>query len=435
MFIPAEIIKKKRNGFELSEDELKSFLDGFMAGTVTDYQMTAFLMAVYFQSMTLKEATFLTQLMLNSGSKLDFSHLNAPVVDKHSTGGIGDKTSLVIAPIAACAGIKVPMMSGRGLGHTGGTLDKLESLPGFDTQLNIERFQKQVAELGLAFIGQTKEICPADKRMYSLRDVTGTVESLPLICGSILSKKLAEGLTGLVMDVKWGSGAFMKTSKDATKLAQWIIDIAGKSGLRTTALITDMNQPLGNAVGNSLEVQECLDIMSGSGPSDLRTLCLELAAHMIWIGKKTKTLKEAFGVATEILDSGRALKLFEKVVATQGGSMKLPKARAHFPVISKQKGFVQSIQTEGVGLVALALGAGRKTVTDSIDYSAGLVVHKKIGDKVDRGEAIATFYFNDKPLSFVEDLQKTFLTHYKLGSAKKAKPKLVFKTLIGRSRG
>jgi pyrimidine-nucleoside phosphorylase len=323
--IPAELIKKKRAGKELSSNEISSFIQGYLKGEVADYQMSALLMAIYFQGLTKIECWNLTQAMLHSGSVVKFgdeSNLKRPRrVDKHSTGGVGDKTSLVIAPISACAGIQVPMISGRGLGHTGGTLDKLESIPGFNVNLSEREFTKQVKDLGVCFIGQTQDICPADKKMYALRDVTGTVESIPLICSSIMSKKLAEGIDGLVMDIKAGSGAFMKSRSDAMRLARAINEVGKLGGKKVSTLITNMSQPLGFAVGNMLEVQECLEILSGKGADDLRELCLHLAGQMIYLGGKAKSATKGYSSAQEILDSGAALALFKKVVSAQGGKL------------------------------------------------------------------------------------------------------------------
>jgi len=401
----SEIIKFKRDGLELSKIQISELIEGYTSGNVTDYQMSAFLMAVFFRGMTKKETFFLTQAMLHSGLVIDLSSLEGKKIDKHSTGGVGDKTSLIIGPIVAAAGIIVPMISGRGLGHTGGTLDKLESIPGFSTQLSVVQFKEQLSRLGLSFIGQTKEICPSDKKMYALRDVTGTVECIPLICASIMSKKLAEDIDGLVLDIKVGSGAFMKTIKEARTLAKALAEIARAANKKVTALITDMNQPLGRTIGNSIEVEECLDILKNRGPKDLRDLSIELSAQMILLGGKAKNIATARNVAEEILTSGKALRLFEEVIVAQGGRLPLPKAQRTYAVVSKKSGFVSSIQTETMGLASLLLGAGRKKTEDTVDPTAGITLHYKIGDAIKKGNAVATLHFNgEKPLKEVEKM-------------------------------
>ncbi len=432
--LPAEIIKKKRSGLPLTENEIKSFVDGYVHGTVADYQMSAFLMAVFFKGMNQNETWNLTNVMLHSGDIVDFGdsgNSKTPKIsriDKHSTGGVGDKTSLIIAPIVACAGVQVPMISGRGLGHTGGTLDKLESIPGFDVNLSIAEFKKQVQEVGACFIGQTKDICPADKKMYALRDVTGTVECVPLICSSIMSKKLAEGIDGLVLDIKTGSGAFMKKTKDAINLAKVLKQVGTQGGKKISALITDMSQPLGLAVGNSLEVQECIDILMGKGPADLRELSLELAAQMILLGGKCKTFASAKKLSQEILDSGSALKRFEEIVLAQKGKLSnLPKATKTYEVLSQKKGFVFSVNAEKIGLASLCLGAGRAKADDKIDPSAGIMIHKKIGDQVEKRDRLATLYFNeDKNLEESIGLVKS---SYLIRLHKTKRPRLIIKKL------
>ncbi len=403
--LPSEIIKLKRDGKELSKNQIKEFIDSYVSGSVADYQMSAFLMAVYFNGMSKRETFSLTEAMLHSGLVIDLSFLNGSKIDKHSTGGVGDKTSLIIGPIVAAAGVFVPMVSGRGLGHTGGTLDKLESIPGFSTQLSVEQFKDQLSRLGVCFIGQTKEICPSDKKMYALRDVTGTVECVPLICASIMSKKLAEGIDGLVLDVKVGSGAFMKTIKEARILAKALSAIAKGAKKKISVLITDMNQPLGKAIGNSLEVEECFDILKNRGPKDLRDLSIELSAQMIFLGGKAKNLGAARNVAEEILISGKALRLFEEVVSAQGGKLPLPRAQSTYAIVSKKNGFISGFQTESVGLASLLLGAGRKKSDDKIDPTAGVILHYKIGDAVKKGNALATLHYNgDKPIKEVEQM-------------------------------
>ena len=402
--IPAEIIKQKRRGETLSDKLIDEFVGAYLSGDVADYQMSAFLMAVFFKGLTTKETWALTKAMLHSGEVVNLDEIPGAKIDKHSTGGVGDKTSLIAGPMVAAAGILVPMISGRGLGHTGGTLDKLESIPGFSTQLSLIQFKAQIAKLGICFIGQTESICPADKKMYALRDVTGTVESIPLICASIMSKKLAEGIDGLVLDVKTGTGAFMKSEKEAVQLAKALRAIGKAGSKKVTALITDMNQPLGNAVGNSLEVQECLEVLNSRGPEDLRSLCIELSAHMILLGKKAKNLKEAKLISRETLTSGRALTLFERVVEAQGGKLALPVASQKVEVTALKSGFVHGLNAEKIGLASLSLGAGRLKSADSIDPSAGIIINKKIGDQVKKGETIAILHFNNHDPNEAEQL-------------------------------
>lgn len=395
-----EIIKKKRDGGELSTNEIRFMIDGFVRGTVPDYQMSAWLMAVLFQGMTDNETWTLTDLMMRSGRVLDFSNLGT-AVDKHSTGGVGDKTSLILAPIAAAAGIPVPMIAGRGLGHTGGTIDKLESIPGFSCEITISKFEEQVASLGVALIGQTGEICPADKRIYALRDVTATVESLPLICASIMSKKMAEGIQGLVLDVKWGSGAFMKTKERAEELARRLCQIGRAGGKDVVALVTDMNQPLGRFIGNSLEVEECLGILcrqpirgrSLADFHDCEELSVILAGVMIWLGKKADTAREGVQRAREILDSGAAAKKFEELVKAQGGRLEaLPKAVVTGEVRANTSGVVSAIETEQVGYAALVMGAGRRAASEKIEPMAGIECLVRLGDSIEKGQPLYRLY-------------------------------------------
>jgi pyrimidine-nucleoside phosphorylase len=402
-FLPAELIKKKRNGLTHSKDEIRFMIDGFTGGLIPDYQMSAWLMAVYFSGMNPSETADLTEAMLHSGHVLDFSGLGKPAIDKHSTGGVGDKTSMILAPIVAAAGVPVPMIAGRGLGHTGGTLDKLEAIPGFRIDLSLEEFQKQVAEVGCAIIGQTKEICPADKKIYALRDVTATVESLPLICASIMSKKIAEGIDGLVLDVKHGTGAFMKTAEAAETLADKLMEIGRAHGKKVAALITSMDEPLGRFIGNSLEMGECFAILKnepylGRPPGDFRDtreLSLELAGMMIWLGGRATSAEDGVRIATETLDSGRAWEMFEKICRIQGGNPDaLPVAARKVDILCENEGFVAGFDTEKIGLAAIVLGAGRLKTTDLIDPSAGIEVHVKLGDRVKKGDRLFTLYEN-----------------------------------------
>ncbi|MDX9731212.1 MAG: thymidine phosphorylase [Bdellovibrionales bacterium] len=399
-FLAPEIIKRKRSGEELSAQEIQFMVQGFVDGSVPDYQMSALLMAIFFRGMTDQETWILTDTMMRSGRVLDFSPLGI-AVDKHSTGGVGDKTSLILAPIAAAAGVPVPMIAGRGLGHTGGTIDKLEAIPGFSCDLQIATFENQVAKNGLALIGQTGDICPADKRIYALRDVTATVESLPLICASIMSKKMAEGIQALVLDVKWGSGAFMKTREQAEELAKRLCAIGQAGGKKVVALVTDMNQPLGRFIGNALEIEECLAILKREGLrgralsdfADCENLSVELAGIMIWLGGKAATVEEGVTLARALLDSGAALGKFKELVSLQGGRLdELPKASAMRDVCAEKSGVVQSIQTEQVGYAALILGAGRAKSSDVIDPLAGIEVLVRLGDFVEKGAPLYRIY-------------------------------------------
>lgn len=399
-FLAPEIIKRKRDGIELTTEEISFMVDGFVSGKVPDYQMSAWLMAVLFRGMTDAETWTLTNIMMRSGRVLDFSHLGI-AVDKHSTGGVGDKTSLILAPIAAAAGVPVPMIAGRGLGHTGGTIDKLETIPGFSCEITIDKFERQVKELGVALIGQTGEICPADKRIYGLRDVTATVESLPLICASIMSKKMAEGIQGLVLDVKWGSGAFMKTRERAEELANRLCGIGRSGGKHVVALVTDMNQPLGRFIGNSLEIEECLAILKREGLrgrtlSELRDceeLSVELAGVMIWLGGKASTPEAGVAEAKKILNSGAALEKFEMLIEAQGGELSgLPGSEVICEVLAKEAGIVSSIDTEQVGYAALLMGAGRRSTGDKIDPVAGIESMVRLGEMVQKGQPLYRLY-------------------------------------------
>ena len=395
-----DLIHQKRGGEELAPEEIAFLVNGYTSGEIPDYQMSAFLMAVFFSGMTDREVSALTETMLNSGAVLDLSDIPGVKVDKHSTGGVGDKTSLVIAPIAAAADVVVPMISGRGLGHTGGTLDKLEAIPGFRTNLSVEQFRAQLKELGLCFIGQTDEIAPADKKLYALRDSTATVESIPLISSSIMSKKMAEGIDALVLDVKVGSGAFMKTQVHARRLAQMMVGIGRRLDRRVQALITDMSQPLGYAIGNALEVMEASQTLQNSGPTDLTRICLELAARMIFLGKKAPSLDEARKIAETKLVDGSAYKKFKQVVAAQGGNAQaldrfelLPNATGMREITAPRAGYVSAIQAEEVGRASTMMGAGRDRKEDDIDPAVGVILEVKIGEKVDAGAVLCRLYY------------------------------------------
>ncbi|MCC6857012.1 MAG: thymidine phosphorylase [Bryobacterales bacterium] len=396
----ADLIQKKRDGGELNSDEIKFLIEGYTKGEVPDYQISAFLMAVFFAGMTDRELSTLTDFMINSGERVDLSSVPGVKVDKHSTGGVGDKTSLIVAPLAAAAGVVVPMISGRALGHTGGTLDKLESIPGFRTDLTIDEFRQQLADLGLCFIGQTAQVAPADGKLYSLRDVTGTVESIPLIASSIMSKKLAVGLDALVLDVKVGSGAFMKRQVDARRLAQAMVGIGRRMDKRVQALITDMSQPLGYAVGNALEVMEASQTLQTSGPEDLTRLSLELAARMIFLARIAPTLEEAREEARRRLLDGSAYRKFKQVVQAQGGNPQslerfelLPNATGMREISTPRSGYVSGIDAEGIGRASSWIGAGRDRKEDAIDPAVGIILEVKVGERVDAGSVLARIYY------------------------------------------
>ncbi len=397
-----DLIRKKRDGGELSVAEIEFIVRGYTVGELPDYQISAWMMAALLKNLTSAETAALTQAMLHSGEVLDFSEFPRKKVDKHSTGGVGDKTSLILTPIVAAGGLMVPMISGRGLGHTGGTLDKLESIPGFNVNLSAAAMRDVMAACGACMIGQTADICPADKKMYALRDVTGTVESPGLICASIMGKKLAEGIDALVLDVKTGSGAFMKNEADAIYLAELMVATGERMGTRIVALITDMDQPLGRAVGNALEVIECIEVLRGGGPGDLTSLSIELAAWMFYLGERSESVEEGRRLARELIGSGAALENFRRMTALQGGNAAsfedfklLPTARNRLDVLSPASGYVTRIDCEKVGLAGLVLGGGRNTKEDSINPAVGVMVHKKIGDKANRGEPLCTLYYDD----------------------------------------
>jgi pyrimidine-nucleoside phosphorylase len=400
-FRAIDVIRKKRDAGELSRDEITSLVNAYTAGDIPDYQVSAWLMAVVLRGMTRTETAALTDAMLHSGEVLDLSSISTKKVDKHSTGGVGDKTSLVLAPLAAAAGVAVPMISGRGLGHTGGTLDKLEAIPGFNVNLPVAQFRRVLETCGCAMIGQTAEIAPADRKLYSLRDVTGTVESPYLICASIMSKKLAEGIDALVLDVKTGSGAFMKSEKDAAFLAELMFETGERMGKRVVALITDMDQPLGCMIGNALEVVEVVEVLRGQGPEDLRELCLELAGWMLHLGGVSATVAEGKKQSEKLISSGRALDKFRQMVELQGGDprviddpKKLRRAQHTVTISSPRDGYVVSLKCEQIGTACVVLGGGRERKEDSVDPTVGIVLHKKVGDAVSAGEPLATLHYN-----------------------------------------
>lgn len=398
-----EIIIKKRDGKILGSEEINFFINGYTKGEIPDYQASALLMSIYFQGLSEKEITDLTEAMMLSGDVVDLSEIKGIKVDKHSTGGVGDKTTLIVAPIAAAAGVPVAKMSGRGLGFTGGTRDKLESVPGYKTALTQKEFIDQVNEIGISLIGQTADIAVADKKLYSLRDVTGTVGSLGLITASIMSKKLASGGDAIVLDVKCGRGGFMKTKEEARKLADLMIKIGEKHGKKTAALITDMNEPLGNAVGNTLEVIEAIETLKGKGPEDITKLSFEIAGHMILLGKKARSIEDAVESAKEVLYSGKALDKFRRLIDAQGGDPKiiddyslLGKAKYENNIISQKNGVIKEIDAQKVGEAAQLLGAGRVTKEDDIDFCAGVLLSKKIGAGVSKRDVLATVFSEDR---------------------------------------
>lgn len=401
-----DVIRKKRDGGELTQSEIAALVDGYTRGEIPDYQASAWLMAVLLKGMTPPESASLTDTMLRSGEVLDFSDMPKRKVDKHSTGGVGDKTSLVLAPVAAAGDLVIPMISGRGLGHTGGTLDKLEAIPGFNVNLPVARFRQVLETCGCSMIGQTAEIAPADRKLYALRDVTGTVESPFLICASIMSKKLAEGIDALVLDVKTGSGAFMKKEEEAVYLAELMVQTGEHMGKKMAALITDMDQPLGRYVGNALEVVEVIDVLRGEGPNDLRDLCHELAAWMFLLGDRVHTIDEGKQLSEKLIRSGEALNKFREMVKLQDGDARaiddparLPQAKSKVEVLSSRAGYVQSIQCEHAGTACVILGGGRERKEDSVDPAVGFVLHKKVGDAVASGEPLCTIHYNSEALA------------------------------------
>lgn len=430
--LAVEIIKKKRNGEALTEEELKFFILGYTKGEVPEYQMSALLMAIFFKGMTTSETLALTKTMLHSGITVNTDLIPGFKVDKHSTGGVGDKTSLVLGPVVAACGVYVPMISGRGLGHTGGTLDKLEAIPGFNTQQTLERFVELTKQLGTCFIGQTKDICPADKKIYALRDVTATVESLPLICASIMSKKIAEGIDGLVLDVKFGTGAFMKTAEKAEELARNLKAIGEGHNKKVVAMLTSMNQPLGKYSGNAWEVFECVEIMKNVRDpfyEDTRELSLQLSAHMIHLSGKTKSVEDAYKMATEALESGKALEVFKKMCVAQGGDLEnLKLSKESLQVKATGSGYLTGFNVEKVGIAGIYLKAGREITTDVINPTSGIEFHKKLNDKVSTGDVIFTIH-GDEPKLF-ETAKQLLDACYTLTEQPAAPHKLIEKVII-----
>ena len=428
-----DIIERKRNGYELTKEEIEFMVNGFTKGTdVADYQMSAFNMAVYFRGMTDQEATYMTQAMLHSGDVLDLTKIKGVKVDKHSTGGVGDKTSLVVGPIVASLGAKFAKMSGRGLGHTGGTLDKLESIPGYNIGISEEQFFKQVNEIGIALMGQTADLAPADKKLYALRDVTATVESIPLIASSIMSKKLAAGADVISLDVKVGSGAFMKNMEDAEKLARLMVSIGRLSGKVMSAELTNMDEPLGLAVGNSLEVIEAINTLKGKGPKDFEDLCVEVSAELLFDGGLVPSLAEGLVKSREQIKNGVAFNKFVELIAAQGGDTsyitnpdKFPKAKYVYEVKSDRDGYVTKMDALAIGHASMCLGGGRKQIGDKIDHAVGIVLNKKVGNEVKNGETLAFVHSNTENPT---DVLKTVFEAYTIGDVV-VKPKLVLKVV------
>jgi pyrimidine-nucleoside phosphorylase len=427
-----ELIKKKRDGLELSTDEIRFLINGFVSGDIPDYQMSAFLMSVYFQGMSAGECVDLTMAMVDSGETIDLSEIAGFKVDKHSTGGVGDTTTLVLAPIVAACGGVVAKMSGRELGHTGGTIDKLESIPGMQVELPNEKFVETVNKIHVSLIAQTASLAPADKLIYALRNVTATVDSIPLIAASIMSKKLAAGSDGIVFDVKTGTGAFMQKYKDALELAKTMVNIGEGAGRRALGIITSMEQPLGNAVGNAIEVKEAIDTLQGEGPQDLHGLVMELGSHMLLISGIVSTLEEGQRRIAKCIETKEGLKKFGELIEAQGGNPEiiqnphiLPQPKSLVEIPSKSQGYVQRINAMDVGMASKILGAGRKTKDDSIDLSTGILLKKKIGDSVKAGESLAIFYSdgdNDK----IQQAEDTFLNAYHIDDKPVQPPKFFY---------
>ncbi|MCR8636875.1 pyrimidine-nucleoside phosphorylase [Paenibacillus radicis (ex Xue et al. 2023)] len=428
-----DIIQKKRDGKPLTTQEIEALIQGYVSGEIPDYQMSAWAMAVYFNGMTAAETADLTLAMARSGDQADLSSIPGVKVDKHSTGGVGDTTTLILAPLAAAAGVPVAKMSGRGLGHTGGTIDKLEAIEGYKVELTKEQFLQQVKSIGVSVISQSGNITPADKKLYGLRDVTATVDSIPLIASSIMSKKIASGADAIVLDVKTGSGAFMKSLDDSIKLAQAMVEIGDQVGRETVAVITNMDEPLGLAIGNALEVREAIDTLRGEGPADLTELCLVLGSHMLQLGGKAASYDEARRLAEELLHSGAALGKLRELIAAQGGNPEvadrpelLPSAAYQVPVPALQAGTVSHIDAEALGVTAMMLGAGRATKEDHIDLAVGIVLHKKVGDYVSAGETIAELYMNRNEPMFTEEMTQRTRDVFTVSSGEVVKSPLIY---------
>ena len=425
-----DLISKKRHNIELTTAEIEWIINGYTNKEIPDYQMSALLMAIVFNDMTKAERLALTQAMVNSGDVVDLSAIEGVKVDKHSTGGVGDKTSLILGPLVASMGVPVAKMSGRGLGHTGGTLDKLESISGMKIEIEMDQFIQQVNDIKLAIIGQTGNLAPADKYLYALRDVTGTVESIPLIASSIMSKKIAAGADAIVLDVKFGAGAFMKTLDDAKELATAMVEIGRDAGRETVAFLTDMNQPLGFAIGNALEVKEAIETLSGNGPKDLEELVLQLASHMVVLANKAANTEQAYAQLKEKLQNGEALQKFKEFVAAQGGDTSqienpelLPTASSVIPVTATEAGYVEKIVALSIGIAAMKLGAGRATKEDTIDMGVGVVLNKKVGEAINQGDVLAYVHTNQADSQeAIEYIKKA----YEISSSSVCSPTLIY---------
>lgn len=424
-----DLIEKKRDGGELTKEEIYFIVDGYTNGSIPDYQMSSFLMSVFFKGMTAEETANMTMAMVESGDQIDLSAIEGIKVDKHSTGGVGDTTTIVLAPLVAAVGVPVAKLSGRGLGHTGGTVDKFEAIPGFQSEIEADQFIKQVNEVKVAVTGPTGNLTPADKKIYGLRDVTATVNSIPLMASSIMSKKIASGSDAIVLDVKVGAGAFMKDVESAKELAHAMVEIGKNVGRDTMAVISDMNQPLGLAIGNALEVKEAIDTLRGQGPKDLEELCLSLGSKMVVLAKHAETVEEARKMLEEVIANGKALEVFKEFVAAQGGDAsviedpsKLVAAKYEIPVLAKEDGFVAEIEADSIGTAAMILGAGRATKESVVDLAVGLMLHKKIGDEVKKGDTIVTIHSNREN---VEDVMERIYASYRISPTKVDNPVLV----------
>ncbi|WP_044747942.1 pyrimidine-nucleoside phosphorylase [Bacillus alveayuensis] len=425
-----DLIEKKRDGHALTKEEIQFIIEGYTKGDIPDYQMSAFAMAVFFRGMTEEETAALTMAMVHSGDTIDLSDINGIKVDKHSTGGVGDTTTLVLGPLVASVGVPVAKMSGRGLGHTGGTIDKLESVPGFHVEIDNNEFIRLVNQNKIAVIGQTGNLTPADKKLYALRDVTATVNSIPLIASSIMSKKIAAGADAIVLDVKTGAGAFMKDLEGAKQLATAMVEIGKRVGRKTMAIISDMSQPLGFAIGNALEVKEAIDTLRGEGPKDLEELCLTLGSHMVYLAEKAASLEEARAMLEQAMKDGSALETFKTFLSAQGGDasvvddlMKLPQAKYQFELEAKEDGYVSEIVADEIGTAAMLLGAGRATKESTIDLSVGLVLRKKIGDQVKKGESLVTIHSNTEN---IEEVKQKLYENIKISATPVKAPTLIY---------
>lgn len=425
-----DILAKKRDGGILTDEEIQFFIDGYVSGAIPDYQASALLMAIFLKGMTPHETAALTRSMAQSGDLVDLSSIDGIKVDKHSTGGVGDKTTLIVAPVVASLGVRVAKMSGRGLGHTGGTVDKLESIPGFRTTLDREAFFDVVRRVGVSVIGQSGNLAPADKKLYALRDVTATVNSIPLIASSIMSKKIAAGSDRILLDVKTGSGAFMKTLEDSIALAKEMVSIGEHVGRRTVALITDMDRPLGCAIGNALEVREACETLQGRGPADLTEVCIELAANMLWLAEKGE-LAQCRSLARQQIANGEAFAKLKEMVQAQGGDTsvlddpeKFAPPNVCYEVLAQREGFLYAMDTERCGVASMELGAGREKKEDPIDYSAGIVLRKKVGDFVRKGEVLASFYSSEE--SKCRTAEQTFTQALRIQDARPKQTALIY---------